>query len=160
MPKSKTTHQESLSHKLNKHSMPEPNSGCIIWVGHLNSVNGRPYLGVNGTAKLAYRVAWELANGEIPHGIFVCHKCDNGACINVHHLFLGTHKQNMADAVLKKRMAMGSRQRCAKLKEEDVTEIRNLRKTGLSQSKIGKIYGLDQSTVSVLLSGKTWSHVV
>jgi hypothetical protein len=44
-----------------------------------------------------HRAAWILKKGPIPKGLSVCHTCDNGLCVNVEHLYLGTHAQNMRD---------------------------------------------------------------
>ncbi len=68
--------------------------------------------GTHGKKELAPRVSWELANGEIPP--FVLHRCDNPACVNPAHLFLGSQRTNMEDKVAKNRQARGERNAAAK----------------------------------------------
>ena len=53
--------------------------------------------------RTAHRVAWELTNGPIPKGLFICHHCDNRLCVRPEHLFLGTAKDNLRDAIKKGR---------------------------------------------------------
>ena len=52
----------------------------------------------------AHRFAWEVSRGPIPNGAMVLHRCDNPACCNPAHLFLGTARDNTDDMVAKGRM--------------------------------------------------------
>ena len=52
---------------------------------------------------LAHRFSYMIFNGELKHGMYVCHKCDNTKCVNPEHLFLGTNSDNVRDCVKKNR---------------------------------------------------------
>ena len=82
---------------------------CWEWQGRRGiSRYGKPDYGVfkcGGTAYLAHRVAYHLFQGEIPPGLLVCHHCDNPACCNPTHLWLGTIFENNRDRSLKGRTA-------------------------------------------------------
>lgn len=102
---------EGVEKALVDRSVLNPESGCIEWTaGHSTSGYGR--VRIDGVQKQAHRVAWELKNGPIPHGLFVCHKCDNPPCINVEHLFLGTSTDNNRDTVQKGRHAKTAKTHC------------------------------------------------
>lgn len=51
----------------------------------------------------AHRLAWRKARGPIPEGMEIMHDCDNPPCVNIDHLRLGTHAENMADMARKGR---------------------------------------------------------
>lgn len=69
---------------------------CVEHTGHRNE-DGYGTVWYKGKHWKAHRLAWTLEVGSIPDGLFVLHLCDNPACINVKHLVLGTHGDNMAD---------------------------------------------------------------
>ena len=54
-------------------------------------------------ARGAHVMAWEEANGPVPTGLEVCHSCDNPACVEIMHLFVGTRRDNMQDMAAKGR---------------------------------------------------------
>jgi hypothetical protein len=76
---------------------------CWIWKGKKSSEYG--FFKINKIWIGAHRIAWQLIYGEIPNGLFVCHKCDNPPCVKPDHLFLGTAKDNNQDAAKKGRFS-------------------------------------------------------
>jgi hypothetical protein len=130
-------------------------SGCWEWTAHKDA-NGYGGIGFSGKKKLAHRVMYELRNGPIPDGACVCHSCDNPACVNPDHLFLGSHAENMADMASKGRAPKGETHVAAKLTEADVLAIRA--ETG-TQQEIAAKYGISTSQVSRIRLGQTWKHV-
>lgn len=81
---------------IEEFSVPDPNSGCWIWVGHSRKGTYGDHL-IDGKYKMAHRLSYEIYNGEIPEGKIICHKCGVPSCVNPKHLYAGTHKENAAD---------------------------------------------------------------
>lgn len=77
--------------------------GCWLWQGARLPKGYGKFSVARGRWELAHRVAWRLANGSIPHGMQVLHRCDNPRCVRVEHLFLGTAAANTADMMAKGR---------------------------------------------------------
>jgi hypothetical protein len=138
-------------------------SGCREWRGAKHR-QGYGQLRVGGRVQLAHRVAWEEAHGPIADGLHVCHRCDNPSCVNIDHLFLGTHLENMRDRQSKGRTrlppkATGSQCAWAKLGDHDVVLIRLLVDLGVKQPKVAALFGVSQTMVSGIHLRKTWKHV-
>lgn len=105
----------------------------------------------------AHRRAWELTNGPIPPSLCVLHRCDNPACINPDHLWLGTPKDNAVDMATKGRARPSGKSLI--LTPEPVIEIRRQRAAGLSLSKIALYHSVDKSTIWQVVQGKIWAWV-
>lgn len=139
-------------------SIPEPNSGCYLWEGALRNGNGYGAACVANVKGAAHRLSYALHCGPIPDGMEVCHKCDVRSCVNPDHLFLGTHRDNMADMQAKGRKpaVVGVKNPAAKLTEDQVVDIFNA--PGF-HGVIAEQYGVDRSLVSGIKRGAFWPHL-
>lgn len=103
----------------------------------------------------AYRVSYKIAHGEIPPRHSVLHSCDNPPCVRPDHLSVGTHKDNSADMVAKRRSRNGERRPQAKLTDAQVDEIRALYATRqFTQKELGRQFGVSDSAVSMIVNYK------
>ena len=139
-----------------------PNGDCWEWTGVINSSNGYGYMKIseiNSPVRI-HRFSYEFFKGKITPGLFVMHSCDNRKCVNPDHLSLGTHQDNMDDAVNKGRMQQGEDRYCAKLTEEEVLQIYKDYKNGkMDQYRLAEKYNVKQTTIQQITSGHTWKHI-
>lgn len=133
-------------------------NGCWLWrSGFLR--DGYGSFGAGGKTLLAHHVAWEMAHGPRPGGVFVLHTCDTPACVNPAHLFLGTHLDNMRDCKAKGRRPHGESQYNAKLTDEAVIDIRQRYGAGAYAVELAKQYGVGVAVVKRAARGGAWAHL-
>lgn len=93
----------TLAERIEKLSIPEPNSGCWLWLGQVSSLGyGHIMLSPSRRKTKAHRASWEAFRGPIGE-LQVLHTCDVRCCVNPEHLWLGTRSDNMRDMYAKGR---------------------------------------------------------
>jgi hypothetical protein len=116
--------------------------------------------GRSGRSIYSHRLSYGWAFGDIPDELWVLHRCDNPACVNPAHLFLGTPKDNTVDALKKGRLPRGERHDMARLTADQVRQIRK-RAQGerRCQRRLAREYGVDHRTIQEVLNYKTWKEI-
>lgn len=131
-------------------------------------ISGRP-----GRLFIAPRISYFISTGKQPDPFHVCHRCDNSACVNPNHLFLGTDADNLSDMRSKGRGYLGFKEKpcppekrqkgssvpSSKLTEKEVLEIVNLLNAGHSQKAIAEKFCISKPQISYIKNGITWSHL-
>lgn len=130
---------------------------CWEWQGARTQYGYGAYRRTN-----AQRTAWEITHGEIPGGssTFVCHTCDNPPCCNPAHLFLGTHADNVADMMAKRRHNHGEMVNTCRLTEDAVREMRSLYVRGrVTYRELAVRFGMSPQAVGHVVRRYSWRHV-
>ena len=136
----------------------EKTDGCWFWRGYVHS-HGYGSATHEGKTWRAHRLAYTLAVGSIPNGLFVLHTCDEKSCVNPAHLYVGTHRRNMMDRRERGRVAKGTNHGRAKLVPEDVREIRRMVCFGVSHCEMARRYETTHSHIGRIVRRENWAHV-
>lgn len=136
-------------------SKVDKSGDCWLWTGSNRLGYGTfSYKKPDGkrTTMGAHRYSYFLAHGVHPGDKFVCHTCDNPACVRPEHLFLGTHQENMDDMRRKDRFN-------SPLNNSIVEQARMLAAQGGNVGKFAVENGLDKFSLCQAVRGETWKHV-
>lgn len=134
---------------------------CKEWTGCKNRGGyGMKGFSINGkfVLKRVHRLEWEKHYGPIPPEIKVCHRCDNRACYEITHLYLGTQQDNMTDMMNKNRgnWAKGEEHGLSKLTPEQVQSIRQQLKLGITKVSLAKKFNVSHMSIHSIAVGRTW----
>lgn len=154
---------------------------CWVWTGGA-ARHGYGVIGIgsrtdNSVRKVGvHRLVYEMEVGPIPPGMAVCHSCDNPPCVRPSHLFIGTQKDNIRDALSKGRLSKppdtsGEHNPRAILSPQDVSDIRNAyacqprtrsaggtfaKEARITQRSLAEKYNVSVGTISAIVIGRNW----
>lgn len=142
---------------LDVRSIPEPNSGCFLWLSGLTKA-GYGIVNTGRSYETAHRLSYAVHRGAIPAGLHVLHTCDLRCCINPGHLYLGFERHNGDDRA--------NRNRCRPLRGADNKRVKLTRDQVLailvdprSHRVIAAEYGVSKGPIGRIKQGRGWTHL-
>lgn len=148
------------------------NDGCWVWTGAQTSSGYGQFW--NGKRNMVAH--WFLLSEKPTNGKEACHTCDNRLCVRPSHIFLGSRSDNMQDCVAKGRLRFqkglfaakgkrkiwhkGTANHMAVLTEEQVAMVKSTTKAYGLGVAFANHFGVSQTVISGIWSGKRWSHIV
>lgn len=142
-------------------SKVQKTKGCWNWIGGSFTKDGYGQIGIDGQMRRSNRISFLINKGKIGEGKYVLHKCNNRKCVNPEHLYLGTQFENMRDALkIGSLSSKGEKNGRSKITKKDVLKIRELYKLGQKQIELAEIFGIARSTISHIIRGYTWKHIL
>jgi hypothetical protein len=143
-------HDRKVIARLNRHAQRDPKSQCLVWKGGKKGEYG--VIHHQGKTYRAHRLCYIAHNGPIPHGLYVCHVCDNPSCVAIEHLFLGTPRDNVMDM---RRKGRGN----VKYSEAQIAAVKRRLADGATRMEAAREVGVNFHLVQKISSGRMWAHV-
>lgn len=141
--------------------LEEQDNGCIKCLSHCTDKDGYVRIRYNGKHDRLFRVLYQQKYGKIPKGLVLRHLCNNAWCVNVEHLKVGTHKENMEDMINCGRSSKGKnnfkingiKNGSNKLTEEEVKEIYL---SDLGCTTLSKKYNVSKTNIRYIKNKRQW----
>jgi hypothetical protein len=140
---------EAIARLLSR-AVRDAQTGCLVWQGS-KAKGGYGQITYRRMLLRTHRLAFEAHHGPVPAGHYVCHACDNPACIAIEHLFLGTPRENYRDMRRKGRARSN-----AKLAPEELAEIRRRLAEGESAAAIARGARVRYDQILAIKNGRAW----
>lgn len=132
-----------------------PKDDCWIWTGGRSGGNGYGTLrDENGAVDYAHRLSHRIHKGPIPPGKKVLHTCDCRKCVNPKHVYVGTHADNVADAIERERYI-----RRGKLRPAQVMEIVAESRKGVKHVVLSERFHVSTEAIARIMQGRSWSKL-
>jgi hypothetical protein len=137
---------------------------CWEWKGAIDR-HGYGAFSIGKRVVKAHRVSYEIFYAEPLNNLHCLHKCDNRKCVNPHHLFAGSHLDNMIDKVQKNRCYSGDQKGgnngASKITDDQAKEIRKLYNLGkYTKTKLAKMYNVHRTNIYYIVTNKTFKHLL
>lgn len=131
-------------------------NGCLLWTAGVSTQGYGKFLLLGKTIP-AHRAAWILEHGEVlSPDQFLLHSCDTRRCVEIAHLRVGTHEENMADRKARGRYntSRGFNNPHARFNDAEVADMRVLIERGVSYQQIAQVYDCTRQYVYLMAAGK------
>lgn len=162
---------DSIEHYLALHMQPDGNpTGCILWTGPFSKKWMRAKIHVSLVKRFGLlstnvnRTVYGLAHPDFDKDLLVCHgPCNNGMCVNIDHLHLGTTQTNAWERSAYGKVQKGHDVHTSKLTEKQVIKAKTLYKQGFTVAQVMKLMDLKDiitySGMHKICNGKNWRDI-
>lgn len=132
----------------------ETENNCYQVINRVPTPSGYIIVSIKNKQTYLHRISCLLFHGN--SNLHACHSCDNPACFNPNHLFLGSDQDNVDDMIRKGRNTVGEKNHSSILLEKQAVEIFN---SNENNTDLSKRYGVHWVTIYDIKQKRTWRHI-